>query len=300
MTSTDRLSDDIQYPVYVPPKWEEHKSTIAKLYEKKELKDIMHIMKHEYGFKATENQYKKQISKWGLNIKHIKPAEYKFMLNKKRKRADEEGKDTTFSLHGREVPPKNIDRYESRMAKKEGLPPDDDSSEGTLTPSSLLYCTPSVPDVESERPVFRTPTMLQIPLRMTSIARSNDTPIALRPPSIQPAPPTKSPKHHIQIQIPNPTTYTFSAYGSGPSTTVTHGLDTRGQYLLIYTPKPASPSTPPAIDQPALLTLIQDFANYIAADDLSTSTIHSLLANYSAPTPCDQACQRCPMYGTQP
>jgi hypothetical protein len=38
---------------YEPPKWDEHKELIADLYDKKELKEVIRMMKDCYSFKAS-------------------------------------------------------------------------------------------------------------------------------------------------------------------------------------------------------------------------------------------------------
>jgi hypothetical protein len=76
-----------------------------------------------------ENQYKKQITKWGLNKKHVRADEYKVMLRKKRKRMTEQGKETRFVLHGNEVDDQNILRFEERMIKSGKIQEDDTFSE---------------------------------------------------------------------------------------------------------------------------------------------------------------------------
>lgn len=124
------------FPVYEPPEWDQHKNLIAELYKKMELKELMKFMQDEHGFRASyvfsshcakppdgyrENQYKKQIAKWGLNTKHVKAREYKAMIRVRGRRELEEGKKTEFILHGQKVSDQNIARFEDRMLKSEKI-----------------------------------------------------------------------------------------------------------------------------------------------------------------------------------
>ncbi|KAF2188362.1 hypothetical protein K469DRAFT_536359, partial [Zopfia rhizophila CBS 207.26] len=101
-----------------PPDWDRYRNTISDLYSTSELKKAIKAMRDIHNFKASENQYKKQIAKWGLDTKRIKGTEYKAMLKKKRKReSDEPGKLSQFFLCGQRVPSPNITRYKERMLK---------------------------------------------------------------------------------------------------------------------------------------------------------------------------------------
>jgi hypothetical protein len=67
-------------------------------------------------------QWKAQLSKWGLDKKNIKPAEYRAMVRKKRAREeDDPAKATQFILHGVEVPREKIARFESREGRNQGI-----------------------------------------------------------------------------------------------------------------------------------------------------------------------------------
>ncbi|KAF2649227.1 hypothetical protein K491DRAFT_669339 [Lophiostoma macrostomum CBS 122681] len=129
------------FPVAEAAEWDHHKPRIAELYEKKELKEVMQILKDEHGFTASESQYKKQLAKWGLNKKNVKSGEYKAMIRKQRDRA-KDGKDTEFYIHGNKVPAVNIARFEERWRKKEGLG-EGDAFDDVPTPKSLTFRTPS-------------------------------------------------------------------------------------------------------------------------------------------------------------
>jgi len=67
---------------------------------------------------SSENQYKKQITKWRnagkLPPKHIKGSEYEFMIQKSNQRQAEEQKNTAFLYNGWEVPAEKIDHFKDR------------------------------------------------------------------------------------------------------------------------------------------------------------------------------------------
>jgi len=55
-------------------------------------------------------------------MKNIKPAQYRAMVRKKRAREeDDPEKATQFILHGIEVPPNKISRFESREGRNRGI-----------------------------------------------------------------------------------------------------------------------------------------------------------------------------------
>jgi len=67
-------------------------------------------------------QWKTQVTKWGLDKKNIKPAEYRAMTRKKRERKENDPtKATQFILHGVEVPHHKIARFESRERRNKGI-----------------------------------------------------------------------------------------------------------------------------------------------------------------------------------
>ncbi|TGO35249.1 hypothetical protein BHYA_0165g00210 [Botrytis hyacinthi] len=80
--------------------------------ENKPLKEVMEIMENECGFRAMSRQYKRKIEHWKLE-KNIKENDMRVILRKdlKRKR---EGKSSEFRISGREVEPKNIQRFAQR------------------------------------------------------------------------------------------------------------------------------------------------------------------------------------------
>ncbi|KAK8087564.1 hypothetical protein PG997_002525 [Apiospora hydei] len=49
-----------------PSQWEDHRSTISRLYRRNTLSELMHTMQEEYGFYATSRMYKLRIHAWGL------------------------------------------------------------------------------------------------------------------------------------------------------------------------------------------------------------------------------------------
>ncbi|KAI9734865.1 MAG: hypothetical protein M1834_001945 [Cirrosporium novae-zelandiae] len=121
-----------------PDDWEPYKATIAELYPVKTLTEVMKEMKEKYKFKATENQYKKQLHKWGLNHKRINGDEYMCMDRIEKKRKQDDGKETEFILRGKEVDKKDINRYRKRNKISE----ENVASNTVATPPDLSYSTP--------------------------------------------------------------------------------------------------------------------------------------------------------------
>lgn len=121
-----------------PQDWEPYKEAITEFYNAMELKGpngVIVAMEREYSFKATENQYKKQFAKWGLDTKRIKAAEYGAIVRKKRQR---EGKESEILLRGEKVSIKNIERFEKRRRITEQHP-----LYNAATPPDLVLRTPS-------------------------------------------------------------------------------------------------------------------------------------------------------------
>ncbi|CAG8959392.1 hypothetical protein HYFRA_00001290 [Hymenoscyphus fraxineus] len=92
--------------------WESHRETFTRLYvdENRPLREIVTIMALEHEFIATERQYKRKISAWGID-KNIKEKDMKVVARKLLKRKREEDKDSEFFVHSRRVPAHKIERY---------------------------------------------------------------------------------------------------------------------------------------------------------------------------------------------
>ncbi|KAF8848945.1 hypothetical protein BDZ45DRAFT_732591 [Acephala macrosclerotiorum] len=127
---------------YSQTTWDGHKAAITQLYAIKTLQQVMDEMKERHGFTATKKQWKTQLSKWSLDKKNIKPAEYRAMVRKKREREENNPeKGTQFILHGIEVPPDKIARFESREGRNKGV----NGRQGdALTPPGLACRTPPI------------------------------------------------------------------------------------------------------------------------------------------------------------
>jgi hypothetical protein len=70
----------------------------------------------------SENQYKKQIAKWGQDKKRVKSKEYLAILKHKRSiRRGETGKHVDYFLNGKRVPASDIVRFEKRMLKQKKI-----------------------------------------------------------------------------------------------------------------------------------------------------------------------------------
>ncbi|KAI1323680.1 hypothetical protein F5Y16DRAFT_403241 [Xylariaceae sp. FL0255] len=81
--------------------WESHKPDIQKLYleEKRELEEVIKIMKTQHSFEASPKLYKDRFKIWGWQ-KNLPSGHAYFMAEKARKRRLEEGKSTVFTFGG--------------------------------------------------------------------------------------------------------------------------------------------------------------------------------------------------------
>ena len=95
-----------------PDMWEQHRSTIKRLYldEDKTLPQIKQIMEHEFKFKATSKMYKRRFTLWKIDGKNLKRAEVKQIARRKVER-DTVGKSSRFSKKGREVDMADVRQY---------------------------------------------------------------------------------------------------------------------------------------------------------------------------------------------
>ncbi|KIN01170.1 hypothetical protein OIDMADRAFT_145279 [Oidiodendron maius Zn] len=100
--------------------WEAQRDLFTHYYavEDKPLREVKEIMENQYGFRATERQYKRRIALWNLD-KNIKDSDMKVMLRVQLQRRNQEGKETAFYLHGRPVPHQKLERYLRRKALSE-------------------------------------------------------------------------------------------------------------------------------------------------------------------------------------
>ncbi|KAL8789264.1 MAG: hypothetical protein Q9195_006910 [Heterodermia aff. obscurata] len=100
--------------------WELQRERVCHLYCQKDqpLKRVIDEMKSQYGFAATERQYKRKITEWRID-KNVKDDEMRAILAKQdaRKR---EGKDSVFYVRGRLVQNKKIDRFRHRKGLSGG------------------------------------------------------------------------------------------------------------------------------------------------------------------------------------
>ncbi|KAE8447259.1 hypothetical protein EG329_010953 [Mollisiaceae sp. DMI_Dod_QoI] len=120
--------------------WEQHRERITQLYsvEDRSLDEVIALMQNQYGFTATQRQYKRRITLWRLD-KNIKDSEIRFIAQTQVKRAREE-KETNFRVRGRDVDPEKI----SRAVKRKKISEDELlAMDAAPTPSDISYDTPS-------------------------------------------------------------------------------------------------------------------------------------------------------------
>ncbi|KAF2461919.1 hypothetical protein BDY21DRAFT_359945 [Lineolata rhizophorae] len=143
-----------------PADWETHKATILRLYKFKELPEVMKEMEDQHKFKATINQYKKQFNKWKMQPKRVQTHEYRAMLKLKRSLRREANTEIVFYVHGKEVDPAKLARFEERdrerERKKDGHFNYDTLLSSSDIPDSLTYefrPPESVPSAKVQRRV---------------------------------------------------------------------------------------------------------------------------------------------------
>ena len=94
--------------------WQQHRGIIQRLYvtEDKSLPNVVLEMKQKYNFVATERQYKRRISDWGLD-KNVKDEEMRSIIEVEAMRL-RQGKQSAFYVRDRRVDRKKIDRFAHR------------------------------------------------------------------------------------------------------------------------------------------------------------------------------------------
>ena len=136
--------------------WEIHRPTIKKLYldEGRTLKDVMAIMRQDYGHKATVKMYKNRFTMWNFG-KNNRAKEMEAIARKKLER-DALGKASVFQIRGQQIEIRDVFKYFKRRGYKsleEVVARDNISGAETLpdigcsTPpsSTLLQCTGTTP-----------------------------------------------------------------------------------------------------------------------------------------------------------
>ncbi|KAE9365781.1 hypothetical protein N431DRAFT_446031 [Stipitochalara longipes BDJ] len=122
-----------------PQDWEPYKEAVIRLYSGMELSAVIEIMERQHNFRATSNQYKKQLSKWGI-AKRIKGIEYDAILRKRNERASE-GKRSEILLWGEQVSIENIRRYEKNKTNRR-IVREQPMLHEVATPPGLILRTP--------------------------------------------------------------------------------------------------------------------------------------------------------------
>ncbi|KAH0430667.1 C6 zinc finger domain-containing protein [Colletotrichum camelliae] len=131
--------------------WDDKRDTIEYLYsiEGKKLSELMNIMEGEYGFVATQRQYKRQLGKWQIE-KKVKRDEMRKILQIQKRRRDLDGKETAFIVRNQPVTEAKIKRFVQRTRIAASL-----RSPAWPTPHFMLYYTPRVRMPSSQRPTKR-------------------------------------------------------------------------------------------------------------------------------------------------
>ncbi|KAH7420115.1 ankyrin repeat-containing domain protein [Cadophora sp. MPI-SDFR-AT-0126] len=110
MLSTKRKREAVKPPS--EDTWNDHKNLLRGLYFNSTLAKLMEHMERNFHFVASKNQYERKFKEWNFR-KNLTSEEWEHVLRKKRKR-DENNKETRVVLHGVEVPKKRLRKEESR------------------------------------------------------------------------------------------------------------------------------------------------------------------------------------------
>ncbi|KAE9373665.1 hypothetical protein N431DRAFT_338661 [Stipitochalara longipes BDJ] len=128
-----------------PQEWDKQKDQIWTLYidQDQSITEVAQNLKDKYGFDAGEKQFKRKVDEWGFT-KNIASREMVKMVQKRKRREDEQGKATVFkrSRNGVDfevVAPVKLDRFQKRNRLEEL----ESGSESSGMPSNILYGTPS-------------------------------------------------------------------------------------------------------------------------------------------------------------
>ncbi|MCJ1250589.1 hypothetical protein MMC30_007817 [Trapelia coarctata] len=122
-----------------PHLWEQYRTTIEELYveQKRSLPEMRATMENDYGFFASDKQYKDKFKAWGW-AKKISSSNNRFMLKKERHRLSTLNKKTEFCVRGSYVSPEKLQRSVARQPARDckALSPLAD------TPPYISYRTP--------------------------------------------------------------------------------------------------------------------------------------------------------------
>ncbi|KAH8816514.1 hypothetical protein F5884DRAFT_226365 [Xylogone sp. PMI_703] len=141
--------------MYSEDDWEAQRSVIKQLYdvENRPLKEVVDILGRTRSFFATERQYKRRISKWGLD-KNVKKSEMQAIVRKQQTRIGED-KESAFRVRGREVEPLKIQRWMRQHGDGDGdVLSRSPSSSRPATPSDISCYTPKRAGSDTPLPSF--------------------------------------------------------------------------------------------------------------------------------------------------
>lgn len=95
----------------------EIRKAIYRLYvvDDQSLSEVKTLVEQNFGFQATERQYKRKIAAWRLD-KNIKDEEMRAIISLQRRRKGEEGKESIFYVRDRLVDKRKINRFAQRKA----------------------------------------------------------------------------------------------------------------------------------------------------------------------------------------
>jgi hypothetical protein len=149
--------------------WDTHRATIKRLYldEGKTLPQVMVVMLTDHNFKASVKMYKRRLTSWKLDNKHLKRNQVKQIARTKVVR-ETAGKSTAFLSKGQRVDEEKVRQY----VKKHGYSSleEFDQAASPLTPDKDIVCytpasSPSTPQAEEDEV-----DMMSIPLHPNTMA----------------------------------------------------------------------------------------------------------------------------------
>ncbi|KAE9973181.1 hypothetical protein EG328_004523 [Venturia inaequalis] len=124
--------------------WEDQKEHIRTLYvnERKEMAEVVTLMKTRHNFDAGKKQFKRKADEWGFT-KNIPNREMQKMVKERQRRKEEEGKATVFKRTRNGGTPDEVDAAKlDTFQKRNGMMDADSMSISSPMPSEIAVCTP--------------------------------------------------------------------------------------------------------------------------------------------------------------
>ncbi|KAF4809961.1 hypothetical protein CGCSCA5_v011090 [Colletotrichum siamense] len=202
--------------------WDDRRDTIEYLYsiEGKKLSELMSIMEGEYGFVATQRQYKRQLGKWQIE-KKVKRDEMRKILQIQKRRRDLDGKETAFVVRNQPVTEEKIKRFVQRTRIAASL----------RSPASIEFF------LESEDPTYNMAFKM---LSATEANNENITPVSKQPtPTITRESPSEDVDHASRQSSSTPNSHSTAPRLGLSFETDYFGFDLAGESFDDFFPFPS-------------------------------------------------------------